>query len=176
MVFYWEAEYFPRMLAQLHHNPYLLRGLRVFIHSDKSHPLKTYISGFPHKYTDNDRISFFWYGINFLNMAEQMLSIKTAIRDVSSLLGSIAASFEAVPKGRLYYKNIEWDKVLPPKQNKGKFKAMCCLSPLAILELKYFKANILQVYWELPLPSIDFNKNSDASTKGRGCTWWKSGC
>ena len=40
-------------------------------------------------------------------MAEQVLSIETTIRDVSSLLGSIAASFEAVPKGRLYYKNIE---------------------------------------------------------------------
>ena len=47
----------------------------------------------------------------FLNKLEQVLSSKTTIRDTSSLLGRIVATFKAAPNGRLYYKNIESDKI-----------------------------------------------------------------
>ena len=41
------------------------------------------------------------------------------IRDVSSLLARIVVTFEAAPNGRLYYKNIESDKISALKQRKG---------------------------------------------------------
>ena len=37
---------------------------------------------------------------------EKLLAKSSAIREVSSLLGSTVASFEAVPNGRLHYRHI----------------------------------------------------------------------
>ena len=46
---------------------------------------------------------------------EELLTKSSRIREVSSLLGFIVASFEAVPNGRLNYRNIELDNISPLK-------------------------------------------------------------
>ena len=68
---------------------------------------------------------------------------------MSSLLGSIFASFEAVPNGRLHYRHIEFDKISALKQNQGNLEAKCCLSSTAIEELSCWKDSVLEVYWVL---------------------------
>ena len=68
---------------------------------------------------------------------EELLTKTSTIREVSSLLGSIVASFEAVPNGRLHYRHIEFDKISALKQNQGNFEAKCYLSPAAIVELNW---------------------------------------
>ena len=42
---------------------------------------------------------------------EELLTKSSRIREVSSLLGFIVASFEAVSNGRLNYRNIEFDNI-----------------------------------------------------------------
>ena len=97
---------------------------------------------------------------------EQLLAKSSTKREVSSLLGSIVASFEAVPNGRLHYRHIEFDKISALRQNQGNFEAKCYLSPIAIAELNWWKDNILQVYRVLKsIPEVDYIIYSDASTK-----------
>ena len=49
---------------------------------------------------------------------EKLLTKSSTIREVSSLLGSMVASFEAVPNGRLYFRHIGFDKISALKQSR----------------------------------------------------------
>ena len=98
---------------------------------------------------------------------EELLTKSSAIREVSSLLGSIVAFFEAVPNGKLHYRHIEFDKIPALKQNQGNFEGKCYLSPTAIAELNWWKDTILQVYrLSKSIAEVDYTIYSDASTKG----------
>ena len=135
----------------------------------------------PEKSIFTQDIIFLGYHINTLRMTipvtsekkqkikgkiEQLLAKSSTKREVSSLLGSIVASFEAVPNGRLHYRHIEFDKISALRQNQGNFEAKCYLSPIAIAELNWWKDNILQVYRVLKsIPEVDYIIYSDASTK-----------
>lgn len=97
-----------------------------------------------------------------------MLSSKTIIRDVS-LFGRIVALFEILANRRLYYENIESEKILALKQCKGNSEAKYGLSPPSTLELEWWKANIIQFYQDVkPLLSIDYTIYNKANTKGWG--------
>ena len=69
----------------------------------------------------------------------KLLTKSSTISEVSSLLGSIAASFEAVPNGKLHHRHIEFDKISALKQNRRDFEAKYYLSPIAIAELNWWK-------------------------------------
>ena len=98
---------------------------------------------------------------------EKLLAKSSTIREVSSLLGSIVASFEAVPYEKLHYRHTESDKISALKQNQGNFEAKCYLSPTAIVESNWWKDNILEAYRGLKsIPEVDYTIYSDASTKG----------
>ena len=56
---------------------------------------------------------------------EELLTKSSTIREVSSLLGGIVASFEAVPNEKLHYRHIEFDEISALKQNQGNFEAKC---------------------------------------------------
>ena len=71
-------------------------------------------------------------------------------------------------EGCIYW-HKEFDKISALKQNQGNFEAKCYLSPTAIVELKWWKDNILQVYRVFKsIPEVDSTIYSDASTKGWG--------
>ena len=96
---------------------------------------------------------------------EELLTKSRTIRKASSLLGSIVASFEAVPNGRLHYRHIELDKISALKQNQGNFETRCYLSQTAIAKLSWWLDNILQVYRVFKsTPEVDYTIFSDAST------------
>lgn len=104
-----------------------------------------------------------------MSKLEQVLSSKTIIRDVSSLFGRIVALFEVLANRRLYYENIESEKILALKQCKGNLEAKCGSSPPASLEIEWWKANTIQVYQDVkPLLSIDYTIYNNASTKDWG--------
>ena len=97
---------------------------------------------------------------------EELLAKSRTIREVSSLLGSIVASFQAVSNGRLHYRHIELDKISGLKQNQGNFETKCYLSQTAIAKLSWWSDNILQVYRVFKsTPEVDYTIFSDASTK-----------
>ena len=146
-----------------------LEDLSFYIHPEK--PI----------FTPTQDIIFLGYHINTLRMTraqtsekkqkikrkfEELLTKSRTIRAVSSLLGSIVASFEAVPNGRLHYRHIELDKISALKQNQGNFETKCYLSQTAIAKLSWWSDNILQVYRVFKsTPEFDYTIFSDASTK-----------
>ena len=135
-------------------------------------------------FTPKQDIIFLGYHINTLTMTtaltyekkqqikekvEKLLTKSSTIREVSILLGSIVASFEAVPNGRPHYRHIEFDQISALKQNRGSFEAKCYLSPTTIADLNWWKDNMLEVYRVLKsIPEVNYTMYSDASTKGRG--------
>ena len=67
--------------------------------------------------------------------AKKLLLGTPTIREVAKFLGNLAASFETLTYGRLFYRFIEIDKINTLKLSKGKFDAPCVLSPTPKYEI-----------------------------------------
>ena len=57
------------------------------------------------------------------------------IRELTKLIRNLVASMEAVPYGRLFYRQLERDKIKSLQHNKGNFEAKITLSDLSKKEL-----------------------------------------
>ena len=66
--------------------------------------------------------------------AKKLLVGTPTVREVAKVLGNVAASFEAVTDGRLFYRFKEIDKINALRLSKGKFDAPCVLSLTAGME------------------------------------------
>ena len=90
------------------------------------------------------RDTFLGFDINTVNMTLSLTSAKKnkikdlcvttfnptlTIRQVASLLGNIAASFEAVPYGRLHYQYLEQNKIMALREARGNFENPCTITP-----------------------------------------------
>ena len=104
------------------------------------------------------------------NLASKILSVrKICIRTLAKFLGNIVAAFEAIPMGRLYYRNIELDKVNGLKASGGDFDKSCNISYQARIELIWWLENIDYASRSLlPHPQVDFIIYTDASDEGWG--------
>ena len=65
------------------------------------------------------------------------------IRELAKLIGNLVASMEAVPYGRLFYRQLEREKIKSLQQNKGNFEAKIALSDLSKKELTWWENNIM---------------------------------
>ena len=73
------------------------------------------------KLTQNEKNKIF-------TLCEEVIKSKVqSIRKIVSLLGNIVASFEAVPRSSLYYRNIELCKIEALKAAKGNFECKMSL-------------------------------------------------
>ena len=70
---------------------------------------------------------------------QKILNLSTAarlghiltIRDLAKLIGNFVTSMEATPYGRIFYRQLEKDKIKSLQQNKGNFEAKITLSDLS---------------------------------------------
>ena len=69
---------------------------------------------------------------------------KPTIRFLVKIRGSLVASLPGVKFGRLHYRQLESEKDLALKKNKGNFDATLFLTPAAKNELKWWLENITQ--------------------------------
>ena len=84
-------------------------------------------------------------------------------------LGHLAAAFEAVPFGKVYYRHIEIDKICALKHCKFDFDNIMILSPKAKDEVLWWKENIMGSFRSLyPEPQVDHTIFCDASGLGWG--------
>ena len=60
------------------------------------------------------------------------------IRESAKLTGNLVASMEAVPYGRLFYRQLEKDKIKSLQHNKGNFQAKITLSDLSKKEFTWW--------------------------------------
>ena len=99
------------------------------------------------------------------------------VRMVSSFIGNLTASFEAVPFGKLYYRNLEFCKSQALKSNRFDFDAPCTISDKGIREINWWIENIMNSFAYIEaIPEIDHVIHTDAS-KHLGGGWGASdGC
>ena len=88
------------------------------------------------------------------------------IRELVKLIGNLVASMKAVHYGRLFYKQLERDKIKSLQQNKGNFKAKIVLSDLSKKELTWWKNNIMTASKSLKKLPVDTKICTDASLEG----------
>ena len=90
------------------------------------------------------------------------------IRELAKLIGNLAASLEAALYGRLFYRQLERDKIKSLQQNKGNFEANITLSDLSKKELTWWENNIMTAIKSLKKLAIDTTINTDANLDGWG--------
>ena len=91
-----------------------------------------------------------------------------AIREVAKVIGSIVASFPAVPYGKLHYRCLEMDKIRALTQNQGDFARPMSLSAGTINELKWWADNTDNQKRTLRIPTPSMTLLTDASDNGWG--------
>ena len=107
---------------------------------------------------------------------QKILNLRTAARlahtlsisELVKLIGNLVASMEAVHYGRLFYKQLERDKIKSLQQNKSNFKAKIVLSDLSKKELTWWKNNIMTASKSLKKLPVDTKISTDASLEGWG--------
>ena len=90
------------------------------------------------------------------------------IRELAKLIGNLVASMEAVPYGRLFYRQLEREKIKSLQQNKGNFEAKITLSDLSKKGLTWWENNFMTATKSLKKLPIDTTIYTDASLDG----WW----
>ena len=93
-----------------------------------------------------------------------LASNKPSIREVSSLLGSMTAAMEAVPLGKLNFRNLEMDKIAALKFSKGEYQSPCFISKKGKDEIRWWISTIpTAVKSLLPPPRMDYTIFTDAT-------------
>ena len=90
------------------------------------------------------------------------------IREVAKVLGLLVSSFPAVMYGPLYYRQMEREKSLAVKNNKGDYDALISLSPEAKAELQWWVDNIDNSFNVIQHEPPSLVINTDASKIGWG--------
>ena len=98
----------------------------------------------------------------------------TTIREVARVIGKIVSSFPGIMYGPLYYRELENDKSLAAKTNKGNFNASMAISPEAQMELKWWVNNVECSLNVLAHVQPQHQITTDASLSGWGACIW--GC
>ena len=152
----------------------LLSRLGFTIHLEKSQLLPV------------QEIEFLGFLINSKNMTikltdnkvhcirEKILTLltmkKPTIRDLASVIGSVTATFPAIPFGKMHYRNAEHCKIEALKIHKGDYMAPIILNPSTELELQWWIDNLDYTNTNLQIPEVDIVIYTDASEIGWGAT------
>ena len=173
-----QGDDFDECMANIEITLQWLQDLGFVIHPDKSilHPTQI--------------LTFLGFIINTINMTVTLTPEKKSkirskalsllenrmntIRSVSSFIGNLTASFEAVTQGRLYYRHIESCKTVALSSHKYNFDSPCRLSEEARKEIKWWADNIGDSFAHInDIPEIDQTIHTDAS-KHQGGGWGAS--
>ena len=96
---------------------------------------------------------------------------KPTIRFLEKIIGSLVASLPSVKFGRLHYRQLETEKDLALKNNKGNFDTTLFLTPAAKNELKWWLENITQSSNWIHPPAIHTHMYYDASDYAWGSSF-----
>ena len=132
------------------------------------------------------KIPFLGFEIDTLNMTLTLTSNKEenirnvatvlllkqfcSIRTLASFLGNIVSSFDALPSGKLYYRNIEQQKIEALKTSKGNFDInIKQLSSAFLSEINWWHNHIVHVKLSIkPTPDIEYVIYTDVGGSGWG--------
>lgn len=90
------------------------------------------------------------------------------IREVARVLGLLISSFSAVDYGKLYYRNIEVEKIKALKFAKCNFEAEMAITPDMIIDLQWSSENIYSQSRKINRGNPQVTIQTDASNEGWG--------
>ena len=113
---------------------------------------------------------------------QKILNLSTAarlghiltIRELAKLIGNFVTSMEATPYERIFYRQLEKDKIKSLQQNKGNFEAKITLSGLSKNKVTCWENDIMTATKSLKMPPIDTTICNDANFDGWGSVCEKS--
>ena len=71
------------------------------------------------------------------------LTLILTITELAKLVGNLVASMETVSYGRLFYRQLDRDKIKSLQQEKGNFEAKITLLYLSKKELTWWEINVM---------------------------------
>ena len=93
-----------------------------------------------------------------------------SIQELAEVIGLLVSSFPGVIHGPLFYRNLETDKTMALRQNKGHFQPLVSLQQECLAELQWWCYNIDKAAYPICTPNskIDVTLYTDASNNGWG--------
>ena len=92
------------------------------------------------------------------------------IRQLASIIGSVIPVFHTVPLGKMYYRDLEMQKVSFLEKESGNFETKIALKQHIVTELQRQLDAIPKAVSDVHTPQSDFIINADASESGLGAT------
>ena len=96
---------------------------------------------------------------------------ETTITEVAQLVGTLVSSLPGVQFGKLHYRNLEIEKNIALRENKGDYEALRSLSPSAKEDLAWWIESIDKVFNPISHGNPVTEIRTDASKKGWVRTW-----
>lgn len=90
------------------------------------------------------------------------------IHELASLIGKLVATFPAVRHGPLHYRELEKEKIVALRRNRGNFKALATLGAKAKLDLDWWLSNVTDSFGLIQASDADLVIQTDASGLGWG--------
>ena len=100
--------------------------------------------------------------------AELLQTVRPTIRHVAQVVGSLVAAFPGVKYGSLFYRQVELDRAIALKANRGNYEAHMQLTQRAKDDLGWWVRNILKANKPVSFGNPQCIITSDASTQGWG--------
>ena len=105
-----------------------------------------------------------------IDLCKSLVNQKTAkIREVAKVVGTMVASFQAVTYGKLFYRELEKEKIKALKQKQGNFDETMNVTEAMKLDLKYWIDNIKTEIRYIQVRAIDITIQTDSSLIGWAC-------
>ena len=102
-------------------------------------------------------------------MFETVQKQMATIRAVAQVIGLLVSSFSAVELGKLHYREIEKEKIVALKDQKGNFDAVMHITDTMKTELKWWIDNIHCQFRKIRRDNPQVCFSTDSSTEGWGC-------
>ena len=108
-----------------------------------------------------------------IRVCKDLLALqKISIRKLSAAIGTMVASFIAIPFGKMYYRQLEKEKTEGLRVNNGNWEKEISLSKEALLEVKWWLENANTIT-PISRGKPDAVLVTDASNTGFGCVYQK---
>ena len=92
------------------------------------------------------------------------------MRFVAHVIGSIVASFSAVPLGPLFHRTLETGKIVGLEAHRENYDTEIELSTEACSELAWWKQNMKILFEDLFIPTLDITTFADTNEPSWGIT------
>ena len=104
-----------------------------------------------------------------VTIANFLKAKSNTIRELCKIIGMLVSLFPAVQLGKLYYRQLENEKIMALRKSRGDFDSKIILSQIAKSDLQWWLDNLSISQSPISRGLPDIVIETDASTRGWGC-------